>query len=262
MLQSQDRWALLACVLLPIGGFLVDAMVLSEGMGAVPDTQEVLLSYLAYVAAISASLWLPRWEHVLYVAVGSSAFVFVFPMYLLLSGSYEIAETVVPRRMLGLLLLWTLPIVGIRMKRGAETIQELNAELESRVAASTAVLRLVESRLNEAQRMAKIGSFEWDIENDSQWWSEERYRMVGQRPETFKPSRESFLQTVHPEDQQRVAQIMDGALTAGGSYSMEYRTLLSDGSVRNTYSQGEVTARPRGMRCSARRDCTGHHQTS
>jgi len=101
-------------------------------------------------------------------------------------------------------------------------------------------LRLTESRLNEAQRMAKIGSYEWNIVTGVHWWSEERYRMAGRSPETFKPSRESILETVHPEDRQRVAQVVDSALTAGGPYSMEFRTLLPDGSVRIIHSHGEV----------------------
>jgi len=39
-------------------------------------------------------------------------------------------------------------------------------------------LALTEDRLNEAQRIARIGSWTWDIVNDTHWWSDELYRML------------------------------------------------------------------------------------
>lgn len=102
-------------------------------------------------------------------------------------------------------------------------------------------LRLTESRLNEAQRIAKIGSFEWNIPDNSLWWSKERYRLAGQTPGTVKPSRESFLEAVHVEDRQRVTRAIDGALRSGRRFSVDYRLVLPDGSVRYAHSQGTVT---------------------
>ncbi|MEW6585997.1 MAG: PAS domain S-box protein, partial [Nitrospirota bacterium] len=62
------------------------------------------------------------------------------------------------------------------------------------------VLRKIGASLNEAQRIARIGNWEWDIETDRLFWSEEIYRIFGVGDGWFKPTYEEFLNFVHPED--------------------------------------------------------------
>ena len=125
-------------------------------------------------------------------------------------------------------------------KRAEEALREAHDQLEARVETRTQELRLTESRLNEAQRMAKIGSWDWNLVTREGWWSEERYRIAGRDPEAFTPAEESFLETVHPEDRQRMRQVMDDAADARVPYSEEYRIVLPDGSVKNVHSHGQV----------------------
>ncbi len=125
-------------------------------------------------------------------------------------------------------------------KRAEEALREAHEQLEARVEKRTKELRLTESRLNEAQRIAKIGNWDWNLVTNEMWWSEERCRIVGRDPETFKPTQESFLETVHSEDRQGMRQAVENAAKSGEPYSMEFRAVLPDGSVRSLHTQTEV----------------------
>ena len=110
------------------------------------------------------------------------------------------------------------------------------AQLEERAAE----LRIIESRFNGAQRLAKIGNQERNLVTNEVWWSDECYRLIGHTPETFKPTHEAFLEIVHPEDRERVRQVSEAAIAAGESFVQEYRAVLPDGSVRNLLARTEV----------------------
>ena len=66
-----------------------------------------------------------------------------------------------------------------------------------------------ESRLNEAQRIAKIGNWEWDVAADSHWWSDELYRIFGLEPGEFAASFEAFLESLHLKSQAGSLIVMD-----------------------------------------------------
>src|SRR4051812_16511443 len=61
-------------------------------------------------------------------------------------------------------------------------------------------LRRSEARLREAQQLARLGSWEWDIPANVVTWSDELFRIYGLAPQSFSPSYEDFLQRVHPDD--------------------------------------------------------------
>jgi diguanylate cyclase (GGDEF)-like protein/PAS domain S-box-containing protein len=96
-----------------------------------------------------------------------------------------------------------------------------------------------EARFNEAQRIAKIGSWERDVVNDRHWWSDELYRMVGIDRATPHPF-EVFLERVHPEDRQR---FLDSSARALEGYEapVEMRVILPSGAERIFHSRGEVS---------------------
>lgn len=61
-------------------------------------------------------------------------------------------------------------------------------------------LRRSEARLREAQQLAKLGSWEWDIPANLVTWSDELFRIYGLEPQSISPSYEDFLARVHPDD--------------------------------------------------------------
>lgn len=101
-------------------------------------------------------------------------------------------------------------------------------------------LRRSERSLANAQRIAQIGSWEWDIASGRLEWSRETYRIFGKDPEQFDPTIDSFLLCVHPEDRDAVQAAIDQALYGGGTYSIDHRVVLEDGSIRIVHEQAEV----------------------
>src|SRR5947199_5458788 len=65
-------------------------------------------------------------------------------------------------------------------------------------------LKFSESRLAEAQRVAHVGSWEWDTLSKQVFWSEEQYRLFGFAPDEFLASYDRFMASVHPDDRKRV----------------------------------------------------------
>ena len=101
-------------------------------------------------------------------------------------------------------------------------------------------LRESEVRLSEAQRIAHLGNWEWEIGSHAAYWSEETYRIFGRPQSAFAPTYETYLQSVHPEDREIVSAAVDEALELGDRYQLDHRLLLPNGTERTVYSQGEV----------------------
>jgi PAS domain S-box-containing protein len=101
-------------------------------------------------------------------------------------------------------------------------------------------LRESEANLAEAQGIAHIGSWNWDIVSNKLSWSEEVYRIFGISPEHFDATYETFLNGVHPADQERVQQAVDSALHGNQVYDIEHRILQPDGSERTVHGRGRV----------------------
>ena len=66
-----------------------------------------------------------------------------------------------------------------------------------------------EAQLVEAQRIARLGSYEWDLRTNTVRRSEELYRIFGLLPHEFEPTYEGYLARVHPEDRATTKEIID-----------------------------------------------------
>ncbi len=96
-------------------------------------------------------------------------------------------------------------------------------------------------KLEEAQRIAHIGSWNWDIRTNKINWSGEVYRIFGTDPEKFDPSYDSLFDLVHPDDRGFVTAAVDGAVKGGADYDMEYRIIKQDDKAeRIVHSKGIV----------------------
>ncbi len=97
-----------------------------------------------------------------------------------------------------------------------------------------------DSQLREAQRIAHIGSWELDLQDNSIQWSEETFHICGQDPATFLPTFEAYLGLVHPDDRDSV-QAAEREIRAGlGSNELEHRILKPDGSLVWVYLHAEL----------------------
>lgn len=102
-------------------------------------------------------------------------------------------------------------------------------------------LLLSEARLAEAQRIAHLGNWVWDITGNHLWWSQEIYRIFGVSEESFSCTYEGFLDCVHPDDREFVKRAVEEALTQGKPYSIDHRIILPWGEERIVHEQAEVT---------------------
>ncbi|MDQ3983277.1 MAG: EAL domain-containing protein [Actinomycetota bacterium] len=107
-------------------------------------------------------------------------------------------------------------------------------------------LEYANRELASAQAMSHIGSWDWDIERDRVWWSDELYRIFALDPRTFRPTVEGFLDLVHPDDRPRVEQIVGEAAARALDFDYEARALRPDGTIRLIHALGAVTQDERG----------------
>jgi PAS domain S-box-containing protein len=94
--------------------------------------------------------------------------------------------------------------------------------------------------LAEAQRVAHLGSWEWDIERDRITWSEELYRLFGIDPGSTRLTYESYLERIHPDDLPLVRATVDRAYAEREPFEMEHRVLGPGGDVRWLHGHGRV----------------------
>jgi PAS domain S-box-containing protein len=121
--------------------------------------------------------------------------------------------------------------------------RRLTEVLERRVGERTAELSRVHDRLVEAQAVAHVGNWEWDVVSDSLWWSEELCRIYGvDRPPADYAS---YVALVHPDDRQRTQQEVQRGVERRQSFTFEHR-ILRDGEVRTLYARGHVEVDGRG----------------
>ncbi len=101
-------------------------------------------------------------------------------------------------------------------------------------------LRLSEERYSLAQRVANIGSWDWDIPTGSLQWSEKIEPMFGFGQGEFGGTYEAFLECVHPEDRQHVVYSVNACIEKGRDYDIEHRIVQPDGTIRWVSETGNV----------------------
>jgi PAS domain S-box-containing protein len=97
----------------------------------------------------------------------------------------------------------------------------------------------VRDRLAEAQHVARMGSWEWDLIGDQVWWSSELYMIFGESP-AYEPTYEGFFEHVHPEDRQKVREQLERTLAADDPYRVAFRIVRRDGSERWLFTAAQL----------------------
>ena len=133
-----------------------------------------------------------------------------------------------------------LAVVVRERDRARNQLQEVNRDLEARVSERTEAVTRDRERLAEAQRIASIGSWEWDVGADTIIWSDELFRIFGVDPADFDGTYEGYLAAVHPEDRPTVSGAVGQAFALGEPFEFDHRVLRPDGRVRWVRSRGAV----------------------
>jgi predicted signal transduction protein with EAL and GGDEF domain/CheY-like chemotaxis protein len=101
-------------------------------------------------------------------------------------------------------------------------------------------LRRSQASLAHAQRLARVGSWHWNLHTGEMLFSEETWRILGVERGAIDPSERQWLAFIHPDDRERVRERVQRALERGGAFSLEHRLLLPDESVKHVLQQGEA----------------------
>lgn len=179
------------------------------------------------------------------------------------------------------LKLNTSMIVALRSYQGMKRIQKLamsNETLEQLVKERTVALRKSnrrlktevrqraesEARLREAQRIARIGNWEWSVQTDQMNWSDQIYRIFGLDNTSVSASRTTLLNLTHPDDRSELEAVYRKAVEEKTPFfSIEHRVVKSDGGVSFVCQQGEVDVNDSGaiLRVAGTlQDVTERHQ--
>ena len=95
--------------------------------------------------------------------------------------------------------------------------------------------------LADAQALAHVGSWEWEIERNVVTWSDEVYLIYGLPKGDFSATYESFLQRVHPDDLGHTQAVLFAAVRDPKPFNYDHRIVRPDGSVRMLQTRGDVT---------------------
>ncbi|PYI98146.1 MAG: hypothetical protein DME98_05565 [Verrucomicrobia bacterium] len=147
----------------------------------------------------------------------------------------------------------SVPYLGIIAAMGYELSYDFlrAAKLAQDFQTSEAALRESEARINIATNAANLGLWLWNIPGDqlrvTQKWRE-LFGFPDSEPVTF----DRLLQLVHPEDRERMKQLVQQMFEHGGEYESEYRISRPDGSTRWILGYGSVELDERGKPAFAR----------
>jgi len=137
----------------------------------------------------------------------------------------------------------------MKLRRREIRVRCVSTDITARKKAEDA-LRQRESDLAEAQRVAHLGSWSFDITTGAVRWSEELYRIFDIRRTAFEGKYKSFLSRVHPDDRTRVLAVNAKARSSGEPFEVEYRIRMRSGQLKHIREVG-YTRKDRGGAVSA-----------
>jgi diguanylate cyclase (GGDEF)-like protein/PAS domain S-box-containing protein len=111
--------------------------------------------------------------------------------------------------------------------------------LRAEVARLGSELKHARRTLDTSQRLAHVGSWEWDLGSGQVFWSDEMYRLYGHEPGTIRPDRFTAMDLTHPDDRERRAEWIEQLHAAPGrEIEVSLRLSLADGSERPIIARG------------------------
>lgn len=114
-------------------------------------------------------------------------------------------------------------------------VQDITRRKEAELAQGKSRRQLV-----EAQRLARLGSWEANMQTGELTWSDMIYEIIGRDKNTFVPSVEAFHSTVHPDDRSLVDASEHRALESG-KYDVVHRIILPEGQIRVVHELGHAS---------------------
>lgn len=97
-----------------------------------------------------------------------------------------------------------------------------------------------QSRLAQAQRLARLGHWEYYVHDQRSVWSDELYRILGYEPGAVKPGPDIILLHTHPDDRESMRDTLEAAFVRGEGFTTDVRFYTAEGELRWGHARGEV----------------------
>lgn len=110
-----------------------------------------------------------------------------------------------------------------------------------------AASRASEERLRLALEAAHAGAWVWDLETNTNIWSDELWELYGLQPHSVEPSYEQWSRTVHPDDQAAVEQSLREAVSRGADFDLEWRVRMPGEAQRWVLARGRAKRDAAGL---------------
>ncbi len=101
-------------------------------------------------------------------------------------------------------------------------------------------------KLQTAQKIAKLGYWQFDYKNDNLTWSDQVYEIWELPKKNFKVSYESFFETIHPDDRERFSKEQEKGLSGDKPLEVEHRIVLRNGKVKWVLERGKLIKNNQG----------------
>lgn len=109
------------------------------------------------------------------------------------------------------------------------------------------MLRKSENRLNRSQEFANIGTWDWNINTGSLFWSDRIWPLFGYNKEDTETSYDNFIEAVHPDDREKVTDAVTNCVENSVDYDIEHRVVWPDGSIHWLHESGDVIRNSEGV---------------
>ncbi len=130
-----------------------------------------------------------------------------------------------------------------RVQERTQELRTTNLRLEEEISAhKNTEISLInnKARLSEAQAIAHIASWRWNLGSDTFWWSDEAYRICRVDPQGVALSRDFLSNIIHPEDLPTIIQVINQAIFNKTPFFAEFRIFRPNGEIRYLHNQGEL----------------------
>ncbi|MEP6936676.1 MAG: GAF domain-containing protein, partial [Chthoniobacterales bacterium] len=147
-----------------------------------------------------------------------------------------------PSRTIGVLVVQHYEEQGAYSQRDLEFLSSVGNQIALAIERKRAEekLKRSEARLAEAQRLAHIGSWEWELATEKLTWSDEQFRLFGSVPGEFQPTYERYFDCIHSDDQEAARKFTETALETKKASSVDLRVVRPDGQVRVLHRRADV----------------------
>ncbi len=136
-----------------------------------------------------------------------------------------------------LLFLGSITYLSLLLIRRTKDHSSEQLRLERRVNFHMREVYEERQKLNQAQAIAHIGSYVWDVENNITTWSDELYRIFGYEPGEIEANHSHFVDRIHEEDKKGFLQLTSDVIANRKPYTSEYRIERPDGEIRYVHEQ-------------------------